>query len=358
MITQVLDQLSEHPPSITGAILQTSIDYLRVILPISRSEHTVPALELMLRDYFSCSVCFAENKPYFCGRYFSHGHRNADNTCIIGYNWGVGESCNTGELILNISGQLLSRCPVPRLVEFCSILFKLGARCSRIDICVDDFSKQYFTYESLCASIEDKNFTGARLDNTSRHVDGNGGWLVSLGSRGSDKYGRWYNKSVESKGEIDSHRYEVEYKGDFAKSIFEAFSSLDLEDSAVHLEFASKVLAGAFSFVDRSESPNISRCNLLPWWQKFVDALGGSIAWSVPRVKKSLDRSIAWVEKQVMKTLVVIQECLGDVKYKNWFDYKFAQLSKKLNPSQVNRIDNYALETALQLSLELKLHPW
>lgn len=358
MITQVLDQLSEHPPSITGAILQTSIDYLRVILPISRSELTLQGLELMIRDYFSCSLCFGDDKPYFCGRYFSHGHRNADNTCIIGYNWGIGESHDTGELILNISGQLLRRCLLPRLVEFCSILFKLGAHCSRIDICVDDFSKQYFGYDFLCAAINDKNFKGARLDNASQSTNTKGGWLVSLGGRGSDKYARFYNKSVESKGEIDSYRYEVEYKAGLAKSIFETISSFDSEDSAFHLEFASKVIAGAFSFIDRSESSNISRCSLLPWWQKFVDALGGAIAWSVPRVKKSLDKSIAWVEKQVMKTLVVIQECLGEAKYKNWFDYKFAQLSKKLNPSQISRIDNYTLETALQLSLELKPHPW
>lgn len=345
--------LSEHPPSITGAILQTSIDYLRVILPISRSEYTLQALELMLRDYFSCALSFEDDKPYFCGRYFSHGHRNSDDTCIVGYNWDKGEGHNTGELILNISGQLLSRCSFPRLSEFCTHLYQLGAHCSRIDISVDDFSKEYFDYDKLCSAIDSHNFTGARLDNASQSTNAKGGWIVTMGSRANGKYARWYNKFIESKGKINSYRYEVEYKGGYAKSIFESFCTFDLEDDEVRLEFISKLLGGAFSFIDRSESSNVSRCGLLPWWQKFLNALGGALQWSVPRVQKSLDKTITWIEKQVIKSLVVIKKCLGDAKYNNWFDYKFAQLSKKLNPSQVNRIDNYELETALQLSLEL-----
>ena len=360
MITQTLDQLSEHPPSITGANVQCGMDYLRVILPISRSEHTLEALDLLLRDYFACSVGFDQDKAYFCGRYFSHGHRNSDNTCIIGYNWNQRDIQSEGELMLNLSGTLLSRCSFPRLIQFCSILFDMGAHCSRIDFCVDDFSKSFFGYDTLCDAIDSGNFSGCQRKNTSRWANGLGGWLITLGSRANSKFGRFYNKSIESKGLIDSHRFEMEYKDKYAKSLFEAFCTLDEDDLPVHLDFIGRLLAGSFKFIDRTSAAGTnlrkpSRCSLLDWWAKFVDALGGAMSWSVPRIKKSIEKTVAWIEKQVLKSLVVIRKCYGDAKYNNWFDFKLAQLNKKLNPSQINRIDNYILESNLQLSLSLTL---
>ena len=342
MLTQVPDQPVKHPPSITGAKCQTSlsvsVDYLRVILPIFRSEYTLEALDLLFKDYLSLALNFSENIPYCCGRKFAHGHRSFDNTCILGYNWNTED---TGEAIITISGSSLARLSLDRMHSFFKDLHSLAARCTRIDIALDDFTKSYFNYERLQETVQAGNFTGARPESYSCKLDGNAGWLVTIGKRSNSVFRRFYNKSVESKGQIDSNRFETEYKHEHSRTIYDSICTLDLDSV---LDFISKLICGSVDFIDRSLGVRAARCPRLPWWEDFINIMGGVICWSVPRLVRTIEKTIKWVEKQVSSSLAVISECKGIHWFKNWLEKSIDVGHRRFKSSHLNRIENHFLE--------------
>jgi DNA relaxase NicK len=339
----MLTQLTERPLSITGAkcqnSLSVSIDYLRVVLPISRSEYTLEAIDLLFKDYLSLALNFLEDIPYSCGRKFAHGHRNHDNTCILGYNW---SSDDTGEAIITISGSSLARLDMERTYLFVQTLHNLSARCTRIDIAIDDFTKSYFDYERLETAVRAGNFFGARPESYSCKYDGDNGWLVTVGKRCNSVFRRFYNKSIASKGEVDSYRFEVEYKNDHSKTIFDTICTLDFD--AV-LDFISKLASGSVDFIDRSCSDRADRCPRLGWWDEFIQVIGGSLRWSVPRIVRTIEKTIKWVNKQVASSLAVIRECKGLVWFDGWLKESIASGERRFKSPHFNRIENYHLES-------------
>ena len=337
MISQ---SLSKHPPSLTGAILQTSIDYLRLILPISRSEYTIEGLDIMLKEYFFVSLDLSENKPYFCGRYFANGHRSPDQSCVIGYNWDR-VNPDKGELMLTLSGTALQRVKLPKLHLFCNIMFNIGAHCSRVDFACDDYSKELFSLKNLRDASDSGNFSGSRASSTTVKTSGDGGWLVTFGQRSNARYCRFYNKSIESKGVIDSHRFEVEYKNTYASTIFANFCSLELDCLT---DFALRLVAGSIDFIDRQFGQPVARCLRLDWWANFLSITGGAIAWAVPRIIRTIAKTVEWVEHKVAKSLIVIKKCFGTAGYHKWFADVLTTAEAKLKSSHYSRIENYKLE--------------
>lgn len=325
-----------EPHSPTVPICQISIDYLRLILPISRSEYTIEALDLLIKEYFYIALDLSTNRPYFCGRYFANGYRNSSQSCIVGYNW---DEQDTGELMLTLSGQALSRVDLPSLHRFCQTMISMGAHCSRIDIACDDYSKKIFTLKRLQKASQRGDFSGCHIENTTVKVQGDGGWLVTFGKRSASRYCRFYNKSIESKGEIDSHRFEVEFKNSHAASIFSSFCSLEI-DSLV--PFALGVLGGSIDFISRSSDVRASRCTILRWWAAFLKITGGAIHWSVPRIERTIAKTVKWIEAKVIKSLLLIKECYGVAGYNRWFSTKMTDT--KLDRSHHNRIANHKLE--------------
>lgn len=339
-ISSILPCSVKHPPSPTGAILHTSTDYLRLILPISRSEYSIQGLDLLLREHFFTCLDFGVNKPYFCGRYFAHGHRSPDQSCIVGYNWFEAD-LDKGELMLTLSGTALQRTKLASLHAFCKIMLVLGAHCSRIDFACDDYSKKLFTIDNLRLASETGNFSGCRATSTSVKTSGDGGWLVTFGQRSNSRYCRFYNKSIESKGAIDSHRFEAEYKDTYASTIFANFCSLDLDCLT---DFVLRLLGGSIDFIDRQFAQPLARCSRLDWWSNFLSITGGAIAWAVPRIIRTIAKTIEWVKHKVATSLIVIKKCFGVAGYQKWFTDILVTAESKLNSSHYSRIENYKLE--------------
>jgi DNA relaxase NicK len=310
-------------------------------LPISLSEYTIQAIDFLFKDYLSCALNFQQDNPYFCGRNFSHGHRNHDSSCVLGYNW-FADSPTRGEAIITISGSLLARLSMERCHDFLKTLYELGAHCTRFDIAVDDFTKSYFDYEKLDSALAAGNFKGARPKSYSCTRDGDGGWKATVGKRGNNIYRRFYNKAVQSKGAIDAYRYEVEYLNGHAKSIFESFCTLNHE---AILDFCSQLLGGAVDFIDRSQSDRASRSPRLDWWDDFVSVLGGAIQWSVPRLVRTIEKTIKWVDKQVASSLAVIRECKGLDWFEKWLHKSIYLGERRFKSVHLNRIENYVLES-------------
>lgn len=113
----------------------------------------------------------------------------------------------------------------------------LASNISRIDLAVTvrldpEADPALEVYEN---SPADSGERGRRVRKRGNLRDTEGGATTTLGSRNSERYGRLYNKGVESGEERfnNAWRWEVEYKGDTAKVVAREVASGDVEASAV-----------------------------------------------------------------------------------------------------------------------------
>ena len=103
---------------------------------------------------------------------------------------------------------------------FCSLLER-GVRFTRIDLCYDDFNKRItpFEWDNMAKSgrVECKARSRSYIASCFKKGD-----TVYFGRRSGGRMLRIYDKSYESKGVIDSIRYEFEFKRDYAIAISES----------------------------------------------------------------------------------------------------------------------------------------
>ena len=203
----------------------------------------------------------------------------------------------------------------------CRDLQALGLRCTRFDWAIDDYARGLLLGDILEA-CEAGSF--ARCRSIVPHIEYTGGNKIlsgfSCGSRQSDKYVRIYDKEIESRGSENYSnciRYESEFKGAYAEKIFEEFAIAATVGNAFDL--VAKYAVGCVDFIDRTD-PHLKLCPVAPWWESFVDAVGGKKRMRVSRVKpfaQKTEQIIAYHKRQVAKGLAILHECLGDYRFKS-----------------------------------------
>jgi hypothetical protein len=190
----------------------------------------------------------------------------------------------------------------------------LGFRASRIDIRFDDFTKT-FTPQDVRNAHSFRNYTGFTSGvYWDWHESGEGlskkiGQTFYMGRRGDNgcgKHLRAYDKSVQSKGRIDSNRFEFEFSQNYSRRLFELLSTLDL---SCWIEGIVCFVTGAVDFVDRQSTRGIRKdvknCPRLDWWEFLVGDVP-RIRLSKPRKQKAIKNAITWIEKQVLPTLAMV----------------------------------------------------
>ncbi len=207
--------------------------------------------------------------------------------CWLSFN---GDSC---DLIL----------PDRKLVFFRELQL-LDAKCTRGDYAID-VPKELVTMERIHEAARLGQVVGFRRYFPKRVVrDMNTGELdqdeADFGRRGRDgsgRYVRWYDKGLESDGEIDRIRCEVETSGDTADAWFQI-----LCDSHNQGEFdrtLGRIVCGSIGFADKSGAHgHADRYQTLPWWDRIVQLVGDA-AVVVARVKPSLERSVQYLKRVV-----------------------------------------------------------
>lgn len=198
------------------------------------------------------------------------------------------------------------------------------ARCTRIDLRLDDFSKSLLDLDQIHLAAQQGNFCWANsweFHSSQKRNSSNPGRSVVFGSAASDKRVTFYDKEVESNGKIPSIRMEVRFRDDRADALFKGFSSLvddvDGEESWIGslFDFLKKALLGSVSFIDRSQGDkNLKRCPLLGFWQRFVDFLNGGLRPDrlppLPRIP-SFQASVDWLFRQVSSSLALAYKIFG-----------------------------------------------
>lgn len=299
----------EEAPGSEGAV---SVHWLQGTIPAERVEAlldyllamigTPPELQEWGRYRYDCSASWAA-----CGVvvYFDSSLARAKDV-------------HAGRACLLFPGTACDGLAAAGLGQFLQDLaVRFWFRCTRIDVAWDDMARR-ITPAAIAGDVEQGNFTGFRVFEHRRPQRlGPGGAVaegdtLSFGRRGRDgsgQYLRIYDKALESGGENPAIRWEVEFSGDRAATVFAGLAFVvDVAELGARL---GALVGGAISFVDRSSGDgHLERLPLLAWWADILQVLG-RVRVRAGRLKVSLERVRAWLEKQVSASLAVCREAYG-----------------------------------------------
>jgi len=191
---------------------------------------------------------------------------------------------------------------------------------SRMDLKLDDYSKT-ITPELAYTAYQDGNIAGFKAHHW--HSSGSEakgiGRTLELGRRGkkgSGKFMRIYDKTVESKGEIDATRIELELSQESAKSVATLFAAVPSEDIA---KYIFDIITSSVDFIARDASERLDRAIRLDWWAVIADGRE-KIKLTGIHIKSTLDSAKRWVHNQVAPILATIVNAFANEQdWNDWF---------------------------------------
>ncbi|NMF57886.1 replication initiation factor domain-containing protein [Pseudanabaena yagii] len=270
-----------------------------------------------------------DDRPLYKGRHFTHSIRTIRGS-ILG--WNIDDD-NKLDCWLSLTGKTLIGANFDNLRQFLLFLITLETRFTRIDLAIDDYSKslkpQYFK-----TAYQRGHHHGFRkmsfIENfESSDSEEEQGFTVYMGRRNGNKLTRFYNKSVESKGEIDAYRLEVEYKDDYTKNVLDYLLSAESFAKAI-----ANLVVSAIDFRDNDIQ--------LLWWNAFITRLEAHpVHLLCRRAKPTIEASMNWIEHQVETTLAVVEEFCDRItcNFDDWLKERIAsgrQRMKSVHRGAIN----------------------
>jgi len=227
-----------------------------------------------------------------------------------------------GMMTLDCPGSSLDEVTAPDLqllIEFCEAI---GGKCTRIDTFFDDYARRITPHE-IYDVVKKGDYSGFRT--YSRIERGNRNELthdeIAFGRRGSfgnGKYLRIYDKELESHGEQKCIRYEVEWTGRKADSVFKKIS-VTCGNVEAFATLVGSLVAGSVTFVKRTGDKNVCRLDVYDWWREIVEILHGPIVIRTSRKKDSLTGKIEWVKRNVSPSLACLRNVfVNDKAFFRW----------------------------------------
>ena len=302
------------------------IDWLQGTVPIEKAA--------LLFDYFS-EMCGGKPEIFKWGRFRYDRHCEWHPYGITIY-WDVDSEnrlSHRNRIAIQLTGQSLNAFGADELFQLFRDLnetFEFNA--TRLDTCFNDFEKIKMPHE-VAKIAEQSNFTGFKCwePKQKRRVSGeflnDGIYFGQRGKNGSGRYLRCYDKALESKGEMDCVRWEVEFTKQTAKTVFEKLCSApNLETFAGMI---GMIIGGSIDFVNR-KGTHLDRMQRLDWWQRIIDILG-CVKLRNPQRIKSIDKTKEWLETSVAASIKKVQVADGADNFEEWFSnlMKSANLNKR-----------------------------
>jgi DNA relaxase NicK len=186
-----------------------------------------------------------------------------------------------------------------------------GGWCTRIDLALDDFTRTLLDLGEVRAAEQAGDFSGFRRSVVTTSKSRQGvklGESITFGLRGKNGSGRqvqFYDKSLESKGEINSIRLEARFFKEHARIAFDV-----LADAPTFEEFVGLIgsqIGGSIDFVKREGETHVSRMSRLAWWSRVVDVLG-ALEYRVRRTVPPLQNSLEYLRDTWSKNLALAWE--------------------------------------------------
>jgi hypothetical protein len=148
------------------------------------------------------------------------------------------------------------------------------------------------------------------------------------GSLGSGSYLRFYDKELESKGDIPAACWELESSGDKARTRFQDILTAVKWARATHEDPVAAMattigqhIGGCIDFIHRDQGDkNLARCPRWDFWSIILDKLGGRLTWVTETAKKTVERAKSYVFRQVVPTLQMLKEALTPDRFWEWIE--------------------------------------
>lgn len=250
----------------------------------------------------------------------AYGYANAVSTALGAYFY---YSSDLPHFTLRLPETYCKRFDIPKLLLNIKDLLNLGGKITRMDHTIDDYSKQL-----SIKYIHDSKFTTEMVSRVTtvgygtKHRGSKVSYeCTTLGSRTSQLFSRIYDKFVESKGKINTIRWELEFKADFAVICFDYIYKRSfpyLENPKRQFEFSADgyrasilaILKSRFDFRDPSTATQKFRRKSSQWWVAFCEGIE-SAQVSVPKSPPAIDKTIRWVTESVGTSLNLLSKYLG-----------------------------------------------
>jgi hypothetical protein len=319
----------------TGSHLQAGIDWLS----LSFFDVDIDRLVYFLQEGLNTVVCWENPKEVR-----ERGEVWMYFECTNGGNFGM---LNRGhdrisDVRLQLSGRPLSQWSTRYLRKVCVALSKdFGARCTRIDINVDDYQR-VLSFGQIWQAIESKHISGFVKAQYIKSFGGaSAGETIYLGTRRSSKFGRIYDRMGVTNGQENCIRYEVEYKGKMADLVFLDFIKSDSKNVYKRL---GAVIRGAFDFVIKKDK-NLDRATRLEFWDNFLNRICDYVEKiKVTKKHVSIERSLSWVHRSVSKTLLILKRALEPDVFVQIIDLWMNEASHRLTIADALNIQNCQVE--------------
>lgn len=307
--------------------IHAHVDYATITFPIASMQCIDSVMSFLVkeRDEWCClneRVCVANHK------FFENAIKSVKNL-QGGYSLpGEGGYDQKGELMLQLSGKYWEEYSVVdqwRLIR--GIKHAFNGRFTRIDLAIDDLENNVIPVEQMREARNSGNVKGFRKwrEVISGCIDGEVARTDYYGSRESEKLIRIY------KHDNEFFRMEGEYRSARAEAIVSILCGIERgsyeERSPSEFDYLlqqvmASIVVGTIDFVDRWKNSEFiddsAKCKRLAFYQEFIDKIGGSIKVSSPKKERSLSRTLAWMKRQVMPTLMAIRHGLRPEKWAEW----------------------------------------
>jgi hypothetical protein len=352
----MVSQFSRRTPSSnTGLNVQNfkttvKIDWSQGILSLTSQE--------FLTFFNEYSLTFADTfapdgGEFFSGRKFLH-HRRSGRGAIIAWNvLKVNDDWTDRHFLEEKNYDVWFMAPAKfldacdsffMLKRFYQLIQKWNVKMTRIDVACDDCSKS-LSPDVLLEAIEKRLNHGFRRWRVVKSDDG--GFTIYFGSTGSDRMIRYYDKSIESGGEIDAYRFEVVLKDGYASSlwgmILKVFSFTSNHENCLR-ELLSSVALNSIDFYSlEKEGDRRSSKIYEQWWLDFKALFDTSqLKVKMDRTKTTIDKTCEWIELQVETSLAMIEnfyEKTGN-DFAEWLNARIESGRSRLTSFHLNKISS------------------
>lgn len=340
----------------TNSKLTMHLDWLNI-----KSEMHISELEDYLAFFDHKYIGYEFDLPWSQGKGCPYYPNSIESPLGIRGGFSVDEDTGIAEVVLTIHGQYFEGKNVINQWRILRGLYhKYKAVCTRIDLSIDDPNYDTIPVNEMVEAYNkgDHFYFKKREDRTTYKAPGVVEETKYFGSRQSGKFIRIYDHDGECL------RYEGEFKKHYSRAFFELLATIEREFVQYNLkdkeEYAkcmdaidewlsrlgkSKVIidketlikclhgckgdfekllqmiigalaVGCIDFRNKSEAKDLSRACVrdtkrLKFWQDFIDIIGYSIKIVPTRRKSTIEKTTAWLQRQVSKTMALLRAGLG-----------------------------------------------
>jgi len=203
---------------------------------------------------------------------------------------------------ISFPGQACGVVGQERLVSFLQYSLGHGGKATRCDVALDDYQRIVSpgqVRESLqgpdVVTHAQKVLTQQGGVVGSRDLTGA---TVYLGAPGSRQRLRVYDKGLESEGEMDCIRWELESRKEAAETMVVALAYQDWS------EVMASRLVGFVDFRDADSYSDVEGRTRLPWFQLLVGLAEKASAY-LPKVARTVEEVVDWLDRAIGPSLAV-----------------------------------------------------